>query len=273
MRQDTTALADVRAVALDMDGVLWRGSELLPGVHAFFDFLQGSRVPFVLVTNNSTRTVDMYVEKLARLGLDVSGEQIITSAVATAAYLRANYSTGTRVHVVGESGLHEIVAEAGFPPVMRNADVVVVGMDRDLTYAKLRHATLFIRGGAHFIGTNGDRTFPTPEGLAPGAGTILAALQASTDQQPLVIGKPEPVMFEMALARLGTSAADTLMVGDRLETDILGAQRAGLRTALVLTGVTSPETLASGDVQPDWVFDHLDALRAVWESIVRIRGR
>ena len=257
-------LKGIRAVVLDMDGVLWRGETPLPGLTALFDFFAVESIPFVLATNNSTTTQDVFVRKLSGMGVVVPRECVVTSAVATAAYLREHFPADVRVHVVGEAGLYHILLEAGITPVMMDADVVVVGMDRDVTYEKLRRATTMIRDGAVFIGTNGDRTFPMPDGLAPGAGTILAALEASTDQQPLVIGKPENAMFEMALAHLGTDASYTLMVGDRLETDIVGAQRAGLKTALVWSGVTTPELLAESGITPDLVCDDIAALGKAW---------
>ena len=266
---DSSMLGGIRAVILDMDGVIWRGGVPLPGLVTFFEFLHERSLPFILATNNSTQSVASYVERLARLGVQATPDNIVTSAVATAEYIRSAYGPDLRVHIVGEVGLYEAMLAAGFPPVMSDADVVVVGLDTDLTYEKLRRATYLIRSGARFIGTNDDRTFPMPDGLAPGTGSILAALEASTGQQPLVIGKPEPVLFEMALARLGTAPEQTLMVGDRLETDILGAQRVGLRTVLVKTGVTSPETLASSEIQPDLVFDDLGALRAAWTTVVQ----
>ncbi|MBN1966981.1 MAG: HAD-IIA family hydrolase [Anaerolineae bacterium] len=270
MSQDVPEiLASLRAVVMDMDGVLWRGEEPLPGLSTFFDFLAAESIPFALATNNSTKSVAAYVQKLARFGLAVRPECIVTSAVATADYLRAQYPAGTRVHVVGGAGLYELITEAGFTPVMTDADVVVVGLDPDITYEKLRRATHQIRGGAAFIGTNGDRTFPLPDGIGPGAGSILAALEASTDRSPRIIGKPEPIMFEMALARLDVTAEQTLMIGDRLETDILGGQCAGLWTALVWTGVTTPEVLAASDIMPHTAFDDLNALREAWQAARR----
>jgi len=264
-------LEAIQAVVLDMDGVLWRGDEPLPGLAPFFDFLRAESIPFVLATNNSTKTVDTYVQKLAHLGVQATPENIVTSAVAAADYLRRTHIDGLRVHVLGGPGLHETMRAAGFSLVAADADVVVVGLDPDLTYQKLAQAMQLIRGGARFIGTNGDRTFPLPDRLVPGAGSILAALQACTDQKPLIIGKPEKPMFEIALDRLGTPAGRTLMVGDRLDTDILGGQQAGLRTALLLTGVTTPEALATGSVRPDCVFDDLKALHAAWAAARRAR--
>ncbi len=258
-------LSDIHAVVLDMDGVLWRGNTALPGLVELFEFFDRVAMPYILATNNSTTTVDAYVRKLRGFSVEVRPECIVTSAVATADYLRAHYGEGVHVHVVGEAGLQQTLADAGYPSVEDDADVVVVGLDREVTYEKLRRASTMIRAGAKFIGTNADRTFPMPDGLVPGAGSLLAFLQASTDQQPLVIGKPEAAMFAMALARLGTTPEQTLMVGDRVDTDILGARRSGLRTALVLSGVTSTEMLAVSPTQPDLLFADIAELCSVWE--------
>ncbi|MBN2471702.1 MAG: HAD-IIA family hydrolase [Anaerolineae bacterium] len=259
-----TTLKHVKVAVLDGDGVLWRGSTLLPGVPEVFDFFEQAGIPYILATNNSTQTIQAYVDKLAALGISAGPENVVTSATATADYLQATYGHDIRVHIVGEPGLHEIMLAAGYANCMTDADVVVAGMDRDLTYEKLRRATLFIRNGATFIGTNGDLTFPVPEGLAPGAGSLLAALEASSGQKPMIIGKPEPTMFEMALRRAGVAPQDAIMVGDRLETDILGAQRAGMQTALVMSGVTNEAVLQQSDIQPDGVFTHVAALLEVW---------
>lgn len=260
-------LKQAQAVILDGDGVLWRGNEPLPGLRALFDFFTVAGLPFVLATNNSTRTVQDYIRKLAGFGITAGPDNVVTSATATADYLRAHYDSGLRVHVVGEAGLHQILLEAGFPVNMVAADVVVAGMDRDITYEKLRRAATFIRNGARFIGTNGDLTFPMPDGLAPGAGTVLAALEAASGQAPFVIGKPAPTMFEMALSRLGVAPDRAIMIGDRLETDILGGQRAGMSTALVMSGVTTPEILAESEIQPDAVFEDLRDLLAAWQEV------
>lgn len=259
-------LPQIRAVVMDMDGVLWRGDEPLPGLKEFFAFLAAESIPYALATNNSTKTVAAYVKKFAGFGLEVDPACIVTSAVATADYLRATYPPTARVHLVGAYGLHEIIIAAGFTPVMLDADVVVAGLDPDITYEKLRRATYLIRNGAVFIGTNGDRSFPLPDGFGPGAGAILAALEASTDQSPQIIGKPEPTMFKMALNRLGVAPEQALMIGDRLETDILGGLRAGLWTALVRTGVTTPAILAASEIEPHLVFDDLVSLREAWEA-------
>jgi 4-nitrophenyl phosphatase len=258
----------IRAVVMDMDGVLWRGDEALPGLQAWFDFLRERRLPFALATNNSSKSPDAYVAKLARMGVNhVPESSIITSGTATAVYMQARYPAGVPVHVLGGSGLKQVIAAAGYPLVEAGARVVVAGIDFELTYEKLKRAALCIRAGADFIGTNPDVTYPSPEGLVPGAGSVIAALAAASERQPVIIGKPNAPIFEGALALLGTSADHTLMIGDRLSTDISGAQVVGLWTALVLTGVSTREEAGSLPKPPDGVYDDLPALlRALRES-------
>ena len=247
-----------------MDGVLWRGSHVLPGVAEFFAFLRPHNIRYALATNNSTKTVQSYQERLAGVGVPAMPEQVITSAVATAEYIRRHYPAGTPVYIIGELGIRQALAEAGFREDPAEARVVVVGMDFDLTYDKLKTAALRIRAGADFIGTNGDLTFPLPEGIVPGNGSALAALQAATGVKPLVIGKPEAAMFEVALARLDVGPQQAVMIGDRLETDILGAQRAGLRTILVLSGVVTAEQARESEIQADAVYRDLADLHRAW---------
>lgn len=258
---------EIDGVVLDMDGVLWRGNTALPGLAEFFTFLREQKLPFTLATNNSRRSPDEYTGKLEKMSVpDVGSNHVITSGTATVDYLRSHFPPKTQVFVVGGDGLKDILAKADFTLAENDAEVVVVGIDFNLTYEKLRTATLLIRNGAAFIGTNPDVTFPTPEGLAPGAGSILALIETATDVRPTVIGKPERAMFETAVQRMGTTPERTLMIGDRLGTDIVGGNQAGLKTALVMTGVTTPEILASSDVVPTGVFGGLAQLRFEWEQ-------
>ena len=180
--------------------------------------------------------------------------------------MRLRYPTGTPVCVVGGNGLKQVITDAGYALVDKAAHVVVAGADFDVTYEKLKRAALQIRAGADFIGTNPDTTFPTPEGLIPGAGSLLALLEAATDRKPTIIGKPYKPMFESALAILGVPAERTLMVGDRIETDIVGAQQGGLKAALMMTGVTDRQTLAQSGIRPDAIYDDLPALIQAWNS-------
>lgn len=260
------SLSQINGVVLDMDGVLWRGDQALPGLPDFFTFLRAVQIPFALATNNSFATPESYIAKLAYMNVpDISPDVVITSSTATADYLQQHYSPETTIHVVGGKGLREAITAAGYAQVDNGAQLVVAGIDPYLTYDKLKRAALLIRAGAGFIGTNPDKTYPTPEGLVPGAGSILAALEAATDVKPVVIGKPETPMLQTALRVLGTRVENTLMIGDRLETDILGGQRAGMKTALVLTGVSTEVEIISSGIMPDFVFADLPALVAAWQ--------
>lgn len=256
---------EVNAFLIDMDGVLYRGEERLPGARRFLCTLEERGVPYLLLTNNATRTPRQFVQKLERMGMSVAPERVLTSAVATARYLVRAAGPGTPVFAIGMDGLRQALEEEGFVLTEQEPEYVVVGLDTEVDYRKLATAALAIRRGAEFIGTNPDRTLPTEQGLLPGAGSLLAAIQAATDVAPRVIGKPEAEVFHTALAMLGTQPDTTAMLGDRLDTDIAGAKRVGLRTVLVLTGVATPEDVATSSVRPDWVFEDLLALLEVWE--------
>ena len=229
--------AGIKALILDMDGVLWRGPEPIGNLPEIFSRLAHNGVRVVLATNNSTRTVMQYVRRVREFGVDLQPWQIVTSAQATVDMLLEHYPGKGTVFVVGEQSLSNTLEEAGFAVGELNVVAVVAGMDRGFSYEKLRKATLLIRSGALFIGTNPDLTFPTPDGLVPGAGAILAAIQAAAHTEPVIAGKPSPRMYQIALQRLSTKPEETLVVGDRLETDIAGGQRLGCPTALVLSGV------------------------------------
>jgi 4-nitrophenyl phosphatase len=258
----------IDGVVLDMDGVLWRSNDPLPALEELFAWLAEAEIPYALATNNSGKTPVDYIEKLALMNVpDVPARRIITSGIATASYMQERYPPGTRVLVFGMPGLKSIITEAGYDLVSDDPPaVVVVGINFDLTYADLREASLAIRAGADFIGTNPDKTFPTPRGLVPGAGSLIRAIETATDVEPVIIGKPQEPMFRAALQITGTAPERTLMVGDRLNTDILGAQAVGMPTALLLTGVTTPEELASSDAEayPDVAYEGLPELLKAW---------
>ena len=260
----SVTLNSIRALVIDVDGVLWRGNHALPGVVSFFDFLHARRIKFIIATNNSARPASDIVERLATMNVRVCDDDVLTSAQATALYLAHIAPLGSRVFVIGGEGLKDAIAKAGYELVEQNADLVVAGLDWTLTYEKLKRATIEIRRGAKFIGTNPDKTFPGNEGIIPGAGAIQAAIQAATDVAPLVIGKPEHAMFDIAVEKMGVPRESVAMLGDRMDTDIQGAERAGLKTILVLTGVATRESLAHESTQPDFVFDDLNALRQAW---------
>jgi len=253
-------LSSIKNLIIDMDGVLYRGRRALPGAKEFLGHLEERRTTYTLVTNNATRTPEEFVALLKEMGIEASPRRILTSALATADYLANLLPKGARLYLIGEEGLYSALAARGFEFGERNVEAVVVGMDRQLTYEKLKSATIAIRQGARFIGTNSDKSFPAEETLVPGAGAILAAIEAATGVQPTVIGKPQPILFQMALQRMGATGKETAVIGDRLETDILGGQRCGLTTILLLTGVTQKEDLAKSEIQPDYTFESLTQL-------------
>lgn len=269
MKRGSFNLARVQALIADMDGTLWRGDQALPGLAQFANFLQRRGIAWMVVTNNTVEMPDRYRQKLARFGIQAGREQVLTAAEATAAYLQARWPPGATVFMIGQAGLAEALRAAGFrlaPNAARPVDLVVVGGDTGLTYAKLKDAVLLVQAGARFVGTNPDLLVPTEEGLVPEAGTTLAAIQAATGVAPVIVGKPERILFEMALARLGRPPGRTVMLGDRLETDILGGQRAGLGTILVTTGVDDEQAVARTGIQPDLVVSGLAELVDIWES-------
>jgi len=261
------SLASIKALIIDMDGVLWRGGQPLSGVAEFFAFLRQHGIRFVLATNNSSRTETQHAERLASYGAPVTLDEIVTSANATADYLTEVVPEGSRVYAIGMEGVRQALTQRGF--VLSDEDgasAVVVGIDWHATFDQLKRATLLIRAGAKFVGTNPDVTFPAPEGIIPGNGALLAAIEVATGVRPIVVGKPEPILYQQALRRLDTPLEATAALGDRLETDILGGMRVGIKTILVLSGVTTPEMLAASAYQPDWVFEDILDLTKHWDD-------
>ncbi len=256
----TITTPPLRALILDMDGVLWKNYQPIGDLPAIFERIQALGLGFIMATNNATRTPAWYLERLAQFGVHLEPWQVINSAEATAEYLRERFPQGGPVYVIGEEGLLNALKRRGFIPDEESALAVVAGLDKHLTYEKIKRANALIRNGALFIGTNPDRTFPTPQGQVPGAGTILAAIEAASGVAPTVIGKPGAAMYRLALQRLGTRPEETLVVGDRLETDIAGAQNAGCPAALVLSGVTSRAAVEQWQPAPAWIAEDLTSL-------------
>jgi 4-nitrophenyl phosphatase len=277
---NSKGLGSLKAVIADMDGVLWHEQTPLPGLHEFFAQVETLNIAYRLITNNSSRTPEQYATRLARFGVDVTPDHILTSAIAASDYLAERLDPGSRVYVIGGTGLIKALESQGFQVLVghphapigaarawpSSVTYVVVGWDRELTWEKLATATQFIRGGAKFLGTNPDLTFPGERGILPGNGAQLAALEAATDVSPMITGKPDPILYRQALARMQVTPKETLMIGDRLETDILGAVRANMRTALLLSGVTTREDLRRSPIRPDLVFEDLAALVAAWRK-------
>jgi 4-nitrophenyl phosphatase len=264
-------LDSVRTLLIDGDGVLWRGDEAIPGLEHFAAVLRRRGIRWALLTNNNTRTVSEYVTKLSNLGLDTDASMIFSSSTVTADYLLRRYGAGAPLYVVGTSGLVRTLKEAGFDLThgeqapKQDMVAVVAGMDRDLTYKKVQIAIRLILAGAEFVATNTDGTFPAPDGISPGTGMVIGAIQGSSGVRPTVIGKPERAIYETALRTLGADLRTTAMLGDRLETDILGAQRVGMATIAVLSGVTTREQLAASEIQPDLLFESIAELARALE--------
>lgn len=250
-----------------MDGVLWRGETPMPGLVDFFVTLREAGIGFILATNNATKTAAMYTERLARFGVNVPPEQILTSAEASASYLAGLYEPGSPIYVVGAKGLHDAVTAQLFrivtPAEVRAgamAMAVVAGLSPNMTYEELAMAAHLVNQGVPFVGTNPDPTFPSELGPLPGAGAILAMITTATGIEPTVIGKPGPIVFHEALKLLGGDPDSVAMVGDRLSTDIYGAKAAGLRAILVLSGISTRAEAESGPVQPDYIFADITEL-------------
>lgn len=231
----------LKGLVLDMDGVLWHDTEPIGDLKALFGEMDSLGLRYVFATNNATKIAENYVSKLSGFGVEVNPNQIVTSAGATLTYLQSQFPQGSKIFLVGSNSLGQLLASHGFeivPEDSRQADAVIVGLDTNLTYQKIANAGLIIRSGGAFIATNTDATYPTPSGLFPGAGAMVAAIQCAGGKAPFIIGKPYISMYMQALSQLSLSPSETMGVGDRLETDIAGAQNAGMLSGLVLSGVS-----------------------------------
>ncbi len=269
-----TKIDNLSGLIIDMDGVLWHGNQAMVGLVDFFSCLREQAIPFVLATNNASLTQQQYIDKLAQMGVTVLAKEVLTSSMATATYLDEHFPKDKRrAYVIGEAGLTEPLQAAGFTltdvyEVNGNgdavgADLVVSGLDRTLTWDKLSTATLHLNQGAAFYATNSDSTLPTELGDMMGNGGTLAALEAVTGQKPISIGKPEPILYQQALSVLGTTADNTVAIGDRLNTDILGAVKAGLRSILVLSGISDRDELEHIDYAPTWIMQDINDITAI----------
>jgi len=246
---------------IDMDGVIYRGSELIPGADRFIGDLVRLGLPFLFLTNNSQRTRRDVVTKLQRLGMTVDESHIYSCAMATARFLATQKPGGT-AFVIGEGGLLQALHQNGYSIVDHDPDYVVVGEGRTVTFEMVEQATRMVLAGAKLIATNLDPSCPTAAGLRPGCGAIVAMLEKATGRQAFSVGKPSAVMMRAARKELGLDAAQTTMIGDTMETDILGAVQLGYRTILVLSGGTARSDLAAYAYRPDMVVESIGALSA-----------
>src|SRR5262245_551106 len=237
---------------IDMDGVLYRGPQLIPGADAFVRQLREREIPFLLLTNNSQRTRRDVAAKLARMGIEVEEGHVFTSAMATARFLAQQKPHGT-AFVIGEGGLLTALHQNGYAVVDHDPDYVVVGEGRTFNLELVEAAVRMICEGAKLIATNLDPSCPTQQGLRPGCGAMVAMLEVATGVKAFSVGKPSPVMMRAARKELGLSTDEALMIGDTMETDILGGVQLGFRTVLVLSGGTRQEDLPRYAYRPDVV--------------------
>ncbi|HJV31473.1 MAG TPA: TIGR01457 family HAD-type hydrolase [Bacillales bacterium] len=247
---------------IDLDGTMYKGSERIEAASDFVKRLCEKNIPYLFVTNNSSRTPAQVAEKLLQFDIPANENLVFTTSQATANYIYDRKKDAS-VYVIGEEGIRTALEEKGFVFAGENADFVVVGIDREINYEKLAIACLAVRNGATFISTNGDIALPTERGLLPGNGSLTSVITVSTQTQPIFIGKPESIIMEQALKVLGTTKEETLMVGDYYDTDILAGMNAGMDTLLVHTGVTTKELLTGYDRKPTYAIDSLDQ----WEMI------
>ena len=253
----------IDGLVCDLDGVVYRGAEAIPGSVEALNRLRNDGVRIVYATNNSESTVQQYLDKLSGLGLEVEEEQIVTSAVVLAEVLRERNVAGRTALVVGGAGAVEAIEGLGVSilrdPSADEADMVIVGLDVNFDYDALRRASTAVREGATLIATNSDASYPVAGGLWPGSGSILAAIEVASGGTAEVMGKPYRPMMESALRRL-PDASHIAMVGDRPDTDLAGATAMGWTTILVLSGVTTPEEVSALDPAPDLVLGSLAEL-------------
>jgi len=260
---------------IDMDGVIYRGNELIPGADQFIQALKDEGIPFVFLTNNSQRTRRDVQTKLQRMGIVVEEHNIFTCAMATARFLAAKVPSGT-AYVIGEGGLLQAMHRNGFSIVDHSPDFVVIGEGRTVTLDALENAVNMILDGAKLIATNLDPSCPTQSGTRPGCGATVAYLEAVTGIKAFSVGKPSPIMMRAARKELGLETSQTIMLGDTMETDILGGVQMGYRTVLTLTGGTALEDLDKYAYGPDIIVESVaelcDLTRFFEERLPRVRS-
>lgn len=245
---------------IDLDGTTYKGKKQIPAAARFIKRLQDKNLTVMFVTNNSTRSPEFVANNLKdNHNINVTSANVYTTALATADYMDHIATNSKRtVYVVGESGLKQALLDKGFRFDETSPDFVVVGLDSDVTYHKLERAVLLIRAGAKFIGTNADSNLPNERGMVPGAGSLVKLVEYATQTKPIMIGKPEKIIMEMALEKSGLSKDEVIMVGDNYHTDISAGINVGMDTLMVYTGLSKPEEVAQHPVQPSYQVDSLD---------------
>ena len=256
--------AGIRGFIIDLDGTVYLGHKPVPGAARFVERMRAAGCRCLFVTNRSNRLPETVCAQLREHGIACEVDDILTSSQATAVYLEK----GASVYCIGEAGLSAALREAGHRFDDEQPDYVVVGFDRGFTYDKLARACSLIRAGARYVATNPDRGLKADGGVTPGTGSLVAAVTAAAGVEPVMIGKPERLIVDMALQRMGLPAEAVVMIGDNVETDIPAGARAGVRTALMLTGISSRADLAETGVEPTWILETYDELTACLEPLL-----
>jgi NagD protein len=255
----------IRGILCDMDGVIYHGNKILPGTLDFIAWLNKTSLPFLFLTNSSERSPRELSEKLHRMGVDIAEDHFYTSAMATAAFL-ASQTPGGSAYVIGQPGLINALYDAGFSTNDVNPDYVVVGETPMYTYETIKKAVRLVLKGAKLIGTNPDLTGPAENGIVPACGALLAPIELSTGVKAYFVGKPNPLMMRTGLGLLGCPRESALIVGDRMDTDIISGIESGIETVLVLSGVAQREDLARFGFGPDYILDHIGQLPALLDA-------
>lgn len=253
------------AFIIDLDGVVYLQNEPVPGSAEAVNRLAAEGRKFIFLSNNSAPTLAQYVEKLRRMGIDVDESRVINSSYAVKRYLERNHDyVGRTAYAIGEEGLRSVLTGMGMRILDgeegRRADFVFVGWDRRFDYEKLKVAGLAIRNGAVYVATNSDATYPTPMGLWPGSGALVAAVNTASGATPAVVGKPDPFIIGVAMEKMESDPDETLVVGDRLDSDVEAGIAAGVDTLLVLTGIDGEANIEAQGIRPTHVRNDLAGL-------------
>jgi NagD protein len=251
---------DKKSFIMDMDGVIYYGNSLIDGAKQFIGKLKEHKIKYLFLTNNSSQTPLDLSKKLKLLGIDVSPKNIHTAAVAVASFLKSQQKGGS-AYVIGDPGLYNALHNIGYHITEFNPDYVIVGETRSYSLEVIQKACKYVNEGARLIGTNPDLTGPSDFGIVPAVGSLIAPIERATGVKPYYIGKPNPLIMRTALRRLGSHSEETVMIGDRMDTDIVAGIETGLETVLVLTGVTKREDVKRYPYQPSRV---CDSIKDVW---------
>ena len=247
-------MESIKNYLIDMDGVLIRGSQSIPGADTFLAGLRQRQREYLVLTNNPLYTPRDLAHRLNSFGLEVPPERLFTSAMATASFLHSQRPAGT-AFVVGEAGLTQAIHDVGYVITDREPDYVVLGETLAYNLEAITRAIRLISAGARFIATNPDVTGPTESGIVPGCGAMAALIERATGKAPFFVGKPNPLMMRSALNYLDVHSEDTVMIGDRMDTDIVAGVESGMQTVLVLSGVTRREEVERFPYRPTWIME------------------